>query len=135
MTATASDRSAPDVPPTAATGVAASVQAWLHELLALAHDHVHLVSLEAQRAGRNLVRMLIAGIVAALLLVTAWLSAIGAILFWLVSHDGAWATGFFIVCVANVAAAAGLIAWIRQLARAALFSATLRQLRPRGEPA
>ena len=117
-------------PGSAFTGL---VQPLLREVWALVHDHLLLVTLEAQRAGRNIARMIFAGVVVAVLLVTGWLALVASAMFWIVAADASWAQAFLAVGLLHVAISIALIGWIRRLAGAAMLSATLRQLRPRTE--
>jgi uncharacterized membrane protein YqjE len=126
--ATAEGERSSDEPPNPAFAVL--VQSLLRDVWALVHDHLLLVALEAQRAGRNITRMVFAGVVAAVLLVTGWLALIASAMFWIVAADVSWAQAFLAVGVLHAAISVALLAWIRRLAAEAMFSATLRQLRP-----
>ena len=106
------------------------IQSLLHEVWALVHDHLLLVALEAQRAGSKITRMIFAAVVAAVLLVTGWLALIASAMFWVVAADASWAQAFLAVGLLHGAISIALIGWIRRLAAEAMFSATLRQLRP-----
>ena len=108
----------------------AAVLPLLREVWALGHDHLLLLALEAQRAGRNFTRIILAGVVAAVLLVTAWLAFVASAMFWIVAADAPWAQAFLAVGLLHAAISVALIAWIRRLGADAMFSATLRQLRP-----
>ena len=77
--------------------------------------------------------MVFAGIVAAVLLVTAWLALVGSVLFWAVAGDSPWAVALLAVGLIHIALCAAVIAWIRHVARNTMFSVLLRQLQPRGE--
>ena len=112
----------------------AAVSPLLREVWALGHDHLLLLALEAQRAARNFTRIILAGVVAAVLLVTAWLALIASAMFWIVAADAPWAQAFLAVGLLHAAISVALIAWIRRLGADAMFSATLRQLR-RGDHA
>ena len=109
---------------------AAVVHSLLREVWSLLHDHLLLVALEAQRAGRAFTRMLFAGVVAAVVLVTGWLALVASAMFWVVAADASWAQAFLAVGVLHAAISVTLIAWIRRLAAEAMFTAMLRQLRP-----
>jgi uncharacterized membrane protein YqjE len=115
--------------------VFAALRGLVGDAWALVHDHLLLATLEAQRAVKSLTRMLIAGIFAAVLLVTSWLALIGAAMFWWVGSSGAsWAQAFLTMAVVNVAVGIAAMLWIRRLAADLLFSATLRTLRPAVPP-
>ena len=117
-------------PRESAPAFAGVVQSLLREVWGLVHDHALLVALEAQRAGGNLARMVFGGVIAAVLLVTAWLALVTSLLFWILASDVRWAQGFLAVGLIHVVVSVVLIAWVRRLARVALFSAVLRQLHP-----
>jgi len=74
--------------------------------------------------------MLFAGVVAAVLLVTGWLARVASAMFWVVAAGAPWARAFLAVGLLHAAISVALIVWIRRLAAASMFSATLRQLRP-----
>lgn len=102
----------------------------LHEAWALVHDHLLLAALELQRAGRNITRMIFAGVVAAILCVTGWMALVASVVSWFVAADVSWAQAFLAIGLLHVAICVVLAAWIRRMAAEAAFSATLRQLRP-----
>jgi len=77
--------------------------------------------------------MVFAGVVAAVLLVTGWLALVASAMFWVVAADAPWARAFLAVGLLHAAISVALIVWIRRLAAAPMFSATLRQLRPEGD--
>jgi uncharacterized membrane protein YqjE len=114
-----------------APAFATLVQSLLHEVWGLVYDHLLLVALEAQHAGRNITRMVFAGVVAAVLIVTGWLALVASVMFWVVAADASWAPAFLAVGLLHAAISVALIAWIRRLAAEAMFSVTLRQLQPR----
>ena len=116
--------------PKSGPAFAAVVQSLLRDVWALVQDHLLLVALEAQRAGRNITRIVFAGVVAAVLLVTGWLALVASAMFWVVAADAPWARAFLAVGLVHAVISVALIVWIRRLAADAMFSATLRQLRP-----
>ena len=63
-----------------------------HDLRGLAHDHFELAALETQRAGESLVAMVVAGMLVAGLLLSAWLALMSAAILALTSH-GVMETG------------------------------------------
>ena len=110
--------------------VLAAVRSLISEASSLAHDHLHLAVLEAQRAGRDLVRAVIAGILAAVLAVTAWLALVAAGVAWWVDSGASWALALVVAAIINVVVAVGLVLWIRKLGQQLMFAVTLRWLRP-----
>jgi uncharacterized membrane protein YqjE len=109
--------------------LAAHAHSIVREVWALIQDHLLLFALETQRGGRNVTRMAFAGVIAAMLAVTAWLALVSAVMFWWMADDAAWACAFLAVAVLHVVTCIALILWIRRFAKDAIFSATLRQLR------
>jgi uncharacterized membrane protein YqjE len=110
--------------------VLAALRSLVSEASSLAHDHLHLAVLEAQRAGRNLVQAVIAGILAAVLVVTAWLALVAAGVAWWVDSGASWAQALVVAAIINVLIAVALAFWIRKLGQQLLFAVTLRWLRP-----
>ena len=78
--------------------------------------------------------MIIAGIFAAVLLVTSWLALVAAVIFWSVDSGASWPQAFVAMAVLNIAVGVGMMLWIRRLAADLLFPATLRTLRPGSAP-
>lgn len=107
----------------------AALRSLVQEAGSLAYEHLLLAALEAQRAGRNLIRMVIAGIFTAVLAITAWLALVAAIASWWVDHGASWPQAFIAMAVLNLVIAGAVVFWIRQLAAAMMFSATLRALK------
>ena len=106
----------------------AHAHSLLREIWGLVQDHALLFALEAQRGGRNIARMVCAGVIAAVLAVTAWLALVSAVMFWLIGNSAPWACAFLAVAVLHVVACIALIHWIQRLAKVGMFSATLREL-------
>src|SRR5262245_12698243 len=119
------ERGAPDEGAT----LGAHAHSLMREIWALMRDHLLLFGLEAQRGGRNITRMVFAGVITAVLAVTAWFAVVSAVMFWLVADNAPWAYAFLAVAVLHVVACVALIRWIQSLAKELTFSATLRQLR------
>jgi len=110
------------------------IESLFGDVWKLVRDHLLLVALESQRAGRNLMRMVFAAIVAAVLLVTGWLAFVAAAMFWIVADDAAWARAFLTAGLLHAAISIAIVLWIRNVAGQAMFSATLRQLRSKQQP-
>jgi len=107
----------------------AALRSLLQEAGSLAYEHLLLAALEAQRAGRNLVRMIVAGIFASVLVVTAWLALVAALASWWVDHGASWAQAFTAMAIMNLVIAGAVAYWIRHMVGELMFSATLRALR------
>jgi len=106
------------------------IHTLLHDIWLLVHDHLLLIALDAQRASRSVTLMVFAGVITAVLAVTAWFALATAVMFWLIADNLAWAWAFLVLAAIHVVACAALFVWIRRLGKEAMFSATLRQLRP-----
>ena len=102
--------------------------AWAN-LKALAQDHALLAVLEIQRAGVSFVKMIIAGIVISILVITAWMALIAAAIAFAVGQGANWALAILIAAFVNLAVAAGLALWAKSQLPDLLFAATVRQLR------
>jgi uncharacterized membrane protein YqjE len=96
---------------------------------ALVQDHALLAVLEVQRAGISLVKMMVAGIVISILVVSAWMGIVAAIVAWAVGEGANWALAILIAAVVNIAIAVGLALWAKKQVPDLLFAATVRQLR------
>ena len=94
----------------------------------VAHDHVELLVLEAQRASQVLVRTIAAAVIVSVLVGTAWLGIVVAAVVWL-----AEAVPLPVALLIGSAAClvlGGLITWwVTKHLPEMMFSATLRQLR------
>lgn len=111
-------------------GVLQEAQLLWHELRAMAHDQLTLAALEARLAGESLVHMLIAGVVIAVLLISAWLGLMAAGIVWLVSLGVLAPAAILGAVLAHLIVAAILYAWLRKQSRHLQFPSTLRSLRP-----
>jgi uncharacterized membrane protein YqjE len=111
-------------------GLLASLAADSRQLLA---DFAHLAVLDARRAGVRLAMLLSAGLLIAILLITAWMGFVAAGIVWLFDKGVSWPLAIAIAAFINIAGAAALAWWARHLVSEMPFTALLRQLR--GEPA
>jgi uncharacterized membrane protein YqjE len=98
----------------------------------LVADFAHLAVLDARRAGVRLAMLLSAGLMIAILVVTAWMGFVAAGIVWMFDQGVSWPLAIAIAAIINVAAAAGLAWWARHLVSEMPFTALLRQLK--GEP-
>ncbi|MFZ4704323.1 MAG: phage holin family protein [Candidatus Methylumidiphilus sp.] len=112
------------------SGVLENAQSLLHELLGLGQDRFRLAAMETRRAGESLVAMIVTGVMAGILLVSAWLGLLAAAVLWLVEH-GIVPSGALLLAVA-VSLLFALALWgvIRRKSRCLQFPATLRSLQP-----
>jgi uncharacterized membrane protein YqjE len=104
----------------------------LSETRQLLADFAHLAVLDARRAGLRLAMLLSAGLMIAILVVTAWMGFVAAGIVWMFDQGVSWPLAIAIAAIINVAAAAGLAWWARHLVSEMPFTALLRQLK--GEP-
>jgi uncharacterized membrane protein YqjE len=124
----------PHRPLSMTTGTRLSL-AWAN-VKALLQDHALLAVLEVQRAGVSLIKIIIAGIVISILVVSAWMGLVAAAIGAAVGAGANWALAVLIAALVNIALAVGLAFWAKKQVPDLLFSATLRQLRkdaPHGE--
>lgn len=102
--------------------------AW-DSLKGLVQDHTLLAVLELQRASISLLKMLAAGIVISILVVSAWMGLVAAAVVWAVGAGASWGVALLVAALVNIAIAAGLAFWAKSQVPDLLFAATLRQLR------
>jgi uncharacterized membrane protein YqjE len=121
------------VPPGSTTtgdpGLLEIVQTLWNDLRGLAFDHLQLAALETQRAGKSLVNMVIYAVAAALLLVSAWLALLGAIVAGLIVMGLNASVALLLVAASNIIAAFVLYRLIRRSSEFLRFPATLRSLK------
>jgi uncharacterized membrane protein YqjE len=94
----------------------------------VAHDHLELAVLEAQRAQQVFVRTVAAAIVVSVLVATAWLGIVAALIVWL-TEVVAWPVALLIGAATCLVFAGAIVWWVKQHLPEMMFSATLRQLR------
>lgn len=101
----------------------------LRKSRALSSDYFHLAVLDARSAAVRFAWMLCFGVVAAILLVTAWLALVAGGIVWMLGSGASWVTALVVAAAINIVAAA-IIAWrMRSMFSDPPFAATLRQLR------
>ena len=101
------------------------------ELRGLAHDRLELAALETQRAGESLVAMVVAGMLVAGLVLSAWLGVLGVALLALTSL-GVMAIGSALLLAVALNLAIALVLWrhIGRLSHDLRFPANGRSLEP-----
>jgi uncharacterized membrane protein YqjE len=104
----------------------------LGETRQLVADYTLLAVLDARRAAIQLAWILSSGLVASVLLVTAWLALVTALMVWLFEERLSWPLALAIGALLNIAGAGALLWWMRSLVIEKPFSALLRQLK--GDP-
>jgi hypothetical protein len=101
------------------------------ELRELAHDQLELATLETRLSIRSLLAMAVIAIVAALLLVTAWLALVGAAALGLIHAGFSPVLTMLLLAAASVLLAFGGWLLIRRKSGKLGWPATLRTLKPR----
>ena len=99
------------------------------ELRELAHDQLQLVALETKLAAQSLMTMVAVAVGIGLLIVTAWLGLMGALVWWLDSVGVAIWLGMLVVTLLNSLAAVVSYKLINRRSQSLGFPATLRSLR------
>jgi uncharacterized membrane protein YqjE len=118
------------VPPPATPGTMDRVEALWDDLSHLVHAQFEMIALETQRAAKSLVAMLVWGLVAGLLLVTAWLGIMAAIVLFLVDLGLAASLAILLVVVLTLAGAGVCALVIRKKSKYLRYPATARSLKP-----
>ena len=116
--------------PVSGSGVLEDAQSLWHELRGLTHDRFRLAALETQRAGKSLVDMIVAGIMVAVLLISAWLGLLTAAVLRLVAHGMVASSAIPLAVAFNLLLTLILFGVIRRKRRYLQFPATLRSLQP-----
>ena len=119
------------VPQQRTASLGEAVGRLLGETRQLVADYAELTVLDARRAAIRLAWILGAVLVAAVLIVTAWVVLIASGIVWAWGHGASWPTALAVAAVLNLIAA-GLLGWFTlKLAKELPFTALLRQLRGR----
>lgn len=98
----------------------------------LVSDFAQLAVLDARRAGVRLAMLLSAGLLIAILVITAWMGFVAAGIVWMFDQGVSWPVAIVLAAAINIVAAAALAWWARHLVSEMPFTALLRQLR--GDP-
>jgi hypothetical protein len=101
----------------------------LRQSRAVSSDYVLLAVLDARNAAVRFAWMLCSGVLAAILLVTAWLALVAAGIVWMLGTGASWITALAGAAALNVIFAALVAFRIRTMFAEPPFAATLRQLR------
>jgi hypothetical protein len=117
----------PEDPPQQPASVLGVAQQLLDDLHSALQARAHLLALEAQRAGMALVLMALFGVVAALLLVTAWFCLWALVIAVAVGLGAPLWIVLVIALVLSLGTAWLLVAMVRAEARHLLFPASVRQ--------
>ena len=115
--------------------IPALARSALQQLRELAVNYASLAVLDARSAAVRLVWLLSAGLVVAVLVVTAWLAFVAGALVWILSTGVTWPVALAVAALVNVVGAVVIAFWMRGLLVSdPPFSATLRQLRGENAP-
>jgi len=106
----------------------------LRQSRSLSSDYLQLAVLDARSAAVRFAWLLCSGVVAAILVVTAWLALVAGGIVWMLGSGASWPTALGIAAALNVVGAIALALWMRGLFREPPFAATLRQLRGHDAP-
>lgn len=100
----------------------------MHELPRLVSDRVDLLSLELQRAGQVLGRIVVLLIAASILAATAWVALCAGVLLALIGAGVHWGAAWLLVLVVNLGACTWAVVRVRALAPMLQMPATRRHL-------
>ena len=106
----------------------------LRHARSLAADYALLAVLDARRAAITLAWLLSAGLVVAVLVVTAWLALATGAVVWLLGSGASWPVALGAAALLNLVAAIALALWMRGFFKTLPFAATLRQLKGDAPP-
>lgn len=95
----------------------------------LVADFAHLAVLDARRAGVRLAMLLSAGLIIAILVVTAWMGFVAAGIVWMFDKGVSWPLAIALAALINIVGAGLLAWWCRHLIAEMPFTALLRQLK------
>lgn len=115
-------------PPKAATSFLQTVFDLLNELPGIVSDRVQLLTLELRRARQALGRIVLLGVAAALLALTAWFALWIGLLIAAMQFEYGWAWMLALILILNVGGAWLAVARIRRLAAFLALPATVRRL-------
>ena len=76
----------------------------------LVADFAHLAVLDARRAGVRLAMLLSAGLIIAILVVTAWMGLVAAGIVWMFDKGVSWPLAIALAALVNIVGT-GLLAW------------------------
>ena len=105
------------------------IERVLHSAQRLIHGYALLAVLDFRRATVQLAWLIGCGLVIAVLMVTAWLGMLTALITWLLGQQFSWPAVLLIGAAINVVGAALLGMRVKALVMEKPFAATLRQLK------
>jgi uncharacterized membrane protein YqjE len=101
-----------------------------HEVRGLSHDRLQLVALEAQRAGVSFINMIMTGVVVAVLLCSAWLGLLSAVVITLIENGVIFRSALLLAVALNLLLALIGYRYLYRKSRFLKFPATLQSLQP-----
>jgi len=116
------------------TGLGELLGHILRESKNLVTDYVELAVLDARRAAVTLAWLLGSVLVVAVLLVTAWMGFVAALIVWMFAEGVSWPLAIAIAALINIAGAGALVWYMRHMLQDIPFTALLRQLRGEDPP-
>lgn len=126
-------RTVPPPPGAASASDSAFERAW-SRMRQLAADYAVLAVLDVRRAAVQLAWLVGAGIVIAVLVVSAWMAGVTALIAYLLAREVSWPVALVVAGLVNLAGA-GLFAWrLKTVLSDVPFAATLRQLKAEPPP-
>jgi len=117
-----------DAPPGERLSLPKEISALFADLPGLLSDRVHLLSLELRRASNALGQMVALGLLAAILIATAWITLWVGLAAAFLAVGLAWPWIVLLVLFINLSAAAWAVLRVKALAPLLALPATLRQL-------
>ena len=116
-------------PRSATAGLGTALARFLSEGRALVSDYAQLAVLDARRAAIRLAWILGAVLIAAVLVVTAWMGFVAAGIVFAWGQGASWPVALAVAALINLVAAGALGWFTLKLAKELPFTALLRQLR------
>ena len=110
-----------------------ALRAWWANLQGLGRDYALLAVLELQRAGIGLALILAAGVVVAVLIVTAWTALVAGAIVWAIQSGTSWPVALATAAAINLVIAGWMLMQMRRHFTQIFLGATLRQLRGEGQ--
>jgi len=95
----------------------------------LVTDYAELAVLDARRATIKLAWLLGSVLVVAVLVVTAWMGGLAALIVWASSQGISWSLAIAAAALLNLVGAGALVWWMKSLLHELPFTALLRQLK------
>lgn len=115
-------------------GLGDLLRLFLAESRALVSDYAELAVLDARAGAIRLAWILACVLVAAVLIATAWMGGVAALIVGMLGSGMSWAAAIAAAALVNLVGAGALLLWMRQLLVEMPFAALLRQLRGEEAP-